>query len=163
MSVAPRSSSNVSRPIVQASRSHTNTHPVGLLWTSDQLIAQDAMHTKHNKLRRTDFRIHTAVSEKWQADTATSSATTTSKTGARRRRQTAANARDGVTEQCGVSFCPNNYFPKPVPMFITGFGTQMSCSAVTRRCFNYATLNKKAAKGSIISTSSGQLHQERSM
>ena len=33
----------------KVSRSHTHTHPVGLLWTSDHLGAEAATNTRHNK------------------------------------------------------------------------------------------------------------------
>ena len=45
------------RLIVKISRSHTHTHthPVELLWMSDQLVAQAATYTTHNKHRRTSM------------------------------------------------------------------------------------------------------------
>ena len=42
------------RLIVDVSRSYTirHTHPVGLLWTSDQHVAEIATYTAHNKQKR---------------------------------------------------------------------------------------------------------------
>jgi hypothetical protein len=36
-------------PIVEVSRSHTDTRAVGLLWMTDQLVAEAATCTTHNK------------------------------------------------------------------------------------------------------------------
>jgi hypothetical protein len=48
------------RLVIKVSRTHTirrthartHTHSVGLLWTSDRLIAESANYAKHNKLSR---------------------------------------------------------------------------------------------------------------
>jgi hypothetical protein len=42
------------QPCFEASRSHwiRHTHPVGLLWTSDQLVAEGTTFTTHNKRNR---------------------------------------------------------------------------------------------------------------
>jgi len=52
--VAQQPNWGVGRLIVDVSRSLTirNTHQVGLLWTSDQLLAQAATYTSHNKHHR---------------------------------------------------------------------------------------------------------------
>jgi hypothetical protein len=39
-------------PPCEVSRSHTHTHPVGILWTSDQLAANAATYKIHNKHKR---------------------------------------------------------------------------------------------------------------
>jgi hypothetical protein len=43
--------------IVEVYRSHTTRHtePVGLLWTSDQPVAEGASYTTHNRLKRQTF------------------------------------------------------------------------------------------------------------
>ena len=47
--LAPQSTSGLSRLILEVSGSHTirhtHTHPVGLLWTSDRLVAETATFT----------------------------------------------------------------------------------------------------------------------
>ena len=40
---------------VEISRSHTHTHTVGLLWTSDQLIAEVVTHTTQQRTKRTSM------------------------------------------------------------------------------------------------------------
>ena len=56
-SVAQQPESGLGRLIVKVSRSHTHrhTHPVGLLWTSDKLVAETATFTTHNKHKRRIF------------------------------------------------------------------------------------------------------------
>jgi len=53
-SVAQQSNSGLDRLIVEVYRSHTTrrTHPVGLLWTSDQPVAEAATNITHNKHKR---------------------------------------------------------------------------------------------------------------
>jgi hypothetical protein len=52
--VVQQSKSGIGHLIVKVSRSHTTrqTHPVGHLWTSDQLVADTAAYTTHNKHKR---------------------------------------------------------------------------------------------------------------
>jgi hypothetical protein len=49
--VAQQPNSGLGRLAVEVSRSHSirNTHSVGLLWTSDQPVAEAANYTAHNK------------------------------------------------------------------------------------------------------------------
>jgi len=51
LSVTPQPNWSIGRVIVEVYRSHTirKTHPIGLLWTSDQLVAVPATYTTHNK------------------------------------------------------------------------------------------------------------------
>jgi hypothetical protein len=53
-SAALQANSDPCRLIVEISRSHAirHTHPVGLLWMSDQLVAEAATFTTHNKHNR---------------------------------------------------------------------------------------------------------------
>jgi hypothetical protein len=52
--VAQQAKLGPGRLTVEVSRSHTivHTHPVGLLCTSDQLVAEAATYTTHNKHKR---------------------------------------------------------------------------------------------------------------
>jgi len=54
--VAQRRNSGRGRHILEVSRSHTirhtHIHPVGLLWTSDKLVAEAAAYASHNKYQR---------------------------------------------------------------------------------------------------------------
>jgi hypothetical protein len=54
ISVALQPKSGLGRLFVEVSRSYidTHTHPVGLLWTSDQLFAEAATYTTNNKHKR---------------------------------------------------------------------------------------------------------------
>ena len=47
--MAQQPKSGLGRLIVEVSRPHTDTHSVGPLWSSDQLVAQAAAYTKQNK------------------------------------------------------------------------------------------------------------------
>jgi hypothetical protein len=53
-SAAQRPNSGAGRPIVEVSRSHItiHRHPVGLLSTNDDLVAEAAIYTTHNKHKR---------------------------------------------------------------------------------------------------------------
>jgi len=54
ISVAQNANMGLDRRTADVSTPHTirNTHPVGLLCTSDQLVTQDATYTTHNKHNR---------------------------------------------------------------------------------------------------------------
>jgi len=54
--VVQQPKSGQDRLIIEVSRSHTvvtHTHPVGLLWTSDRLVADVASYTTNSKHKRT--------------------------------------------------------------------------------------------------------------
>jgi len=56
-SVAQQPNSSFGRRVVQVIRSHKiwSTHPIGLLWTSDQLFAQTSHYTSHNTFTYNSF------------------------------------------------------------------------------------------------------------
>jgi hypothetical protein len=43
-------------PVVEVPRSHTQVHPVGLLSTSQQLIAETAANSIHNEHKKLTFK-----------------------------------------------------------------------------------------------------------
>ena len=43
--------SGLGRLIVDVSRSHTTTYTIGLVWTSDQIVAKAATYTTHTTTR----------------------------------------------------------------------------------------------------------------
>jgi hypothetical protein len=57
--VAQQPNSGLGHLIVEVSRSHTirhtHTHQVGLLWTSDKLVAEAATYTTHNKHKKANI------------------------------------------------------------------------------------------------------------
>jgi hypothetical protein len=60
-SVVPEPNSGLGRLIVEVPRSYTHTHMVGHLWTSDQVVAEAANFTTHNKHKRTNIHILSGI------------------------------------------------------------------------------------------------------
>jgi predicted signal transduction protein with EAL and GGDEF domain len=76
--VAQQPNKGLGRLIVEVSRSHIQTHththtqPAGLLWTNEQLVAEAATYTTHNRHKRRTTMLpmgfETAIQERAAAD-----------------------------------------------------------------------------------------------